>query len=81
MLRRVPWNIVISFSVGASLAGCVTAFKNACNRRWPDKLNGAKCKSYGAQPGTQRYIQCRAQVDTARTQAAATIGAAEQYCP
>jgi hypothetical protein len=32
-----------------------------------------KCLSYGAQPGTPAYVSCRAQLDSARTQASATI--------
>jgi hypothetical protein len=32
----------------------------------------AKCQSYGAKPGEPAYVQCRAQLDAARTQAAAT---------
>jgi hypothetical protein len=31
----------------------------------------AKCRSYGAKIGEPAYVQCRAQLDTARTQAGA----------
>jgi hypothetical protein len=33
----------------------------------------AQCKSYGAKPGTPAYINCRAQLDAAHEQAAATM--------
>jgi hypothetical protein len=36
----------------------------------------AKCISYGATLGDPAYVQCRAQLDAARTQAAATEAAA-----
>jgi hypothetical protein len=36
----------------------------------------AKCQSYGAKQGDPAYVQCRAQLDAARTQADATESAA-----
>jgi len=36
----------------------------------------AKCQSYGAKVGEPAYVQCRAQLDAARTQASATSSAA-----
>jgi hypothetical protein len=33
----------------------------------------AQCKSYGAKPGTDAYVNCRAQLDAAHAQAAATM--------
>jgi hypothetical protein len=39
------------------------------------KIDDAKCKSYGAQPGTPVYAQCRTQMDTTRTTARAIIAA------
>lgn len=35
----------------------------------------AKCRSYGSQPGDSAYVQCRAQLDAARTTARAIIAA------
>jgi hypothetical protein len=35
----------------------------------------SKCRSYGGEPGTPSYVQCRAQLDAARTQAQATRAA------
>jgi hypothetical protein len=36
----------------------------------------AKCQSYGAKQGDPAYVQCRAQLDAARTQADATVSSA-----
>lgn len=38
--------------------------------------DNAKCLSYGAARGDPAYVQCRAQLDAARTQAEATAAAA-----
>jgi hypothetical protein len=40
------------------------------------KLDDQKCQSYGSRPGEPAYVQCRSQLDAARTQAQATIAAA-----
>jgi hypothetical protein len=52
-----------------SLGGCGLSQRMAEQRNAEDD---AKCISYGAQRGDPTYIQCRAQLDAARTQAAAT---------
>ena len=49
----------------AALGGCVSAEELA-------KIDDAKCRSYGAQPGEAAYVTCRSQLDAARTQARAT---------
>jgi hypothetical protein len=41
----------------------------------------AKCQSYGGKRGEQAYVQCRAQLDAARTQARATAAAAVIQVP
>jgi hypothetical protein len=64
---------VIVIMLAASLAGC--AGQAAYQARMA-ALDDGKCKGYGAQPGTPAYVQCRAQLDAARTQAIATIAAA-----
>jgi uncharacterized lipoprotein len=56
--------IVVMLVVG--LAGCNTAAELA-------KLDDGKCQSYGAAPGSPPYIQCRAQLEAARTQAKANV--------
>ena len=56
------------------LGGCfmtreqITAERNAKDNQ--------KCLGYGAQPGTDAYVNCRAQLDSARTTAAAIEDAA-----
>ena len=55
-----------SLSVGMvclSLVGCAAA------------KDDAKCRSYGSSPGESAYVQCRATLDAARTQAEATVTA------
>jgi len=41
----------------------------------------AKCHSYGAKPGAPAYVQCRAQLDAARTQADAAVASAVIQAP
>jgi hypothetical protein len=55
-----------SLSIGLvclTLAGCAAA------------KDDAKCRSYGSSPGESAYVQCRATLDAARTQAEATATA------
>jgi hypothetical protein len=68
-------NAGLETSLAASLVGCATESEAERLARVA-ALDDAKCKSYGGQPGTQAYVQCRAQLDAARTQAIATIAAA-----
>jgi hypothetical protein len=56
------WALLLALAVG----GCVDGAK----------LDDAKCQGYGAALGSPAYVQCRAQLDAARTQAQATIAAA-----
>jgi hypothetical protein len=49
------------------LTGCKTF-----EEMWADADN-AKCQSYGSRPGEPAYIQCRAQLDAARSIAASNI--------
>jgi putative aminopeptidase FrvX len=48
----------------AALAGCASRAELA-------RLDDEKCQSYGAQPGSAAYVQCRTQLDTTRTVARA----------
>ena len=41
----------------------------------------AKCQSYGAKTGGPAYVQCRAQLDAARTQAEAAVASAVIQAP
>ena len=59
----------------AILSGCADSTfvawktKAAANQ---DAEDDAKCQSSGGKPDDPAYVQCRAQLDAARTQAAAT---------
>jgi hypothetical protein len=65
-----------------SLIGCAEyKAKLAAERA---AVDDAKCQSYGAKPGDPAYVQCRAQLDAARTLATATEnsgGAAQPVKP
>ena len=50
------------------LAGCASTADLAA-------ADDAKCRGYGAAPGSQAYVHCRAQLDSARTTARAIIAA------
>jgi len=67
------WFAAALAAAASILAGCASEAERAA--RWA-AVDDAKCKSYGAQPGTPAYVQCRAQLDAARTQAIATAAAA-----
>jgi hypothetical protein len=54
--------------LAALLSGCVTAEEQA-------RIDDSKCQGYGAQLGSPAYIQCRAQLDAAKTQAKAVADA------
>jgi hypothetical protein len=58
-----------------ALSGCAASQANLAT------ADDAKCKSYGATVGSPAYVQCRTQLDTARTQAAATVAAAPVDLP
>jgi hypothetical protein len=53
------------------LGGCVSFDPKALAAH-----DDAKCQSYGAKPGDPAYVQCRAQLDAARTAAIAAMAAA-----
>ena len=48
----------------------------ALSRAEQDSADNAQCMSYGAKLGTDSYVACRVQLDTARTNATATANAA-----
>lgn len=56
----------IALAVVLSLAGCKTLGQTA------DERDDAKCRSYGAQKGSPEYTQCRASLEAANRNAAAT---------
>ncbi len=69
------WRVIL---LTALLAGCMTAEERAHQLAAQDD---GKCRSYGAQPGSVAYVQCRAQLDAAQTQATAAVAAAEASVP
>jgi hypothetical protein len=50
----------LMLALATTLSGCVTAEEREANIAADD---AATCESYGAQPGSQAYIQCRMQRD------------------
>ena len=56
------------------VAGCADYYAQLAAQRAAE--DDAKCLSYGAKQGDPAYVQCRAQLDAARTQANATSSAA-----
>lgn len=70
LIRRVLF-CVLAFA----LCGCAEwkarqqAQRDALVARW-NAEDDAKCKSYGAVPGSDAYVHCRTQLDASRSQAA-----------
>lgn len=60
--------VVAILAVSLSLGGCLTDEQLIAERNAKDDQ---KCQSYGARPGTDAYVNCRAQMDSARTTATA----------
>ena len=56
------------------LIGCVDKAQLAAD-------DDAKCRSYGAKHGEPAYVQCRAQLDAAHTQADAAVASAVIQAP
>jgi hypothetical protein len=53
------------------LTACATAPQPTA-----EQVDDAQCRSYGAQPGTQAYFQCRMAKDQQRQQATAALAGA-----
>ncbi len=70
--------VIFAFGPALGLSGCVTDKEMQFRLAQQDDV---KCQSYGAKPGTPAYVQCRTQLDAAKTQADATIAAAPVYVP
>lgn len=56
--------LALILAVGATLGGCKTDQQIAADAASDD----ASCRSYGAEPGTPIYVQCRLQKDQLREQ-------------
>jgi hypothetical protein len=69
-LRLHTWMLTLNAALllAALLSGCMTAEEQA-------RIDDGKCQGYGAQLGSPSYIQCRAQLDAAKTQAKAIADA------
>lgn len=76
--------IFIVLSLGATIAGCASpseraalAQKEAAERAaLIQNTDDQECRSYGAQPGTQPYFQCRMMKDQQRQANKAAIASA-----
>jgi hypothetical protein len=71
-------SIVLLCALAIPLSGCAQ-----WNTKLPanqDAEDDAKCQSSGGKPGDPAYEQCRAQLDAARTQAAATADEFARKC-
>jgi hypothetical protein len=64
--------------VALLLAGCMTREERIAAQSAKDDQ---KCLAYGARPGTDAYVNCRAQLDSARTTADAIEDAAPTANP
>jgi hypothetical protein len=60
---RIVLSVIL---LAASVAGCVSDQERLAQLA---AIDDGKCQDYGAKPGTPPYVQCRAQLDAARTQA------------
>jgi hypothetical protein len=60
-----------------ALAGCAPS----TDQQSQQQFDNDKCRSYGAEPGEPAYIQCRSQLDGARTVAEATAAAKSRQIP
>jgi hypothetical protein len=69
--------VIAILALGLSLGGCITDDLIAQRNARDDQ----KCQSYGARPGTDAYVTCRAQLDSARATARAIDGAAPGPAP
>lgn len=60
--------VIAILAVGLMLGGCLGEEQRIAERNARDDQ---KCLGYGARPGTDAYVNCRAQLDSARTTATA----------
>jgi hypothetical protein len=71
-MRAMTMAVAICLAVGA----CAPTAEQRLQQVWAERqLDEDKCTSYGAKPGDPAYVQCRAQLDAARTGAEATAAA------
>lgn len=65
MLRLLGWRATRTTTTGSALIG----ISETLLAREQAAADDAKCQGYGAKPGEPAYVQCRAQLDAARTAA------------
>jgi hypothetical protein len=70
--------VIAVLMVALSLGGCLSDQEVIAERAAKDDQ---KCLSYGARPGSDAYVTCRAQLDSARTTARAIDGSAPAPAP
>ena len=73
--------IIAACALALMLAGCAQYNQYQQEQAQAEAANVAanddgQCRSYGAAPGSQAYIQCRMNIDNQRAQTRAALGAA-----
>jgi hypothetical protein len=78
MMKRSILVVAVSLATTLTLAGCMTREERIAAQNAKDDQ---KCLAYGARRGTDAYVACRAQLDSARTTAEAIEDAAPTPTP
>jgi len=69
--------LLVAVATATSLAGCITAQERVAQVQAQNaRMDDQKCLAYGARPGTDAYVTCRVQLESARMTAAAIEDAA-----
>jgi hypothetical protein len=69
--------IILALVLALPLCGCQTDQERMAEfKARNNALDDQKCLGYGARPGTDAYVNCRANLDSARTTADAIVVAA-----
>lgn len=77
------WGLITALLLGVTLSGCVTFAEQVANERM-ERLKAsddAECRSYGAVPGSEAYIQCRTTKSQQHELALAQVDAASMARP
>ena len=76
-------SIVLLCALAIIMSGCADSTFDAWKTKAAakqDAKDDAKCQSSGGKPDDPAYVQCRAQLDAARTQAAAAADEFARKC-
>ena len=69
--------VILALVLAIPLSGCLTPQERMAEAKARNNvLDDQKCLGYGARPGTDAYVNCRAHLDSARTTAEAIEDAA-----